>query len=66
MAVTYSIVDETGNLVDAFDDHDVAVAALAAMVKAEPTTADDLFLVSQNEDGEFVGETLYGSTLVAA
>jgi hypothetical protein len=63
MTMTYSIIDSTGNLVDAFDDHDAAVAALTAIVTAE---ADDVFLVAQDDDGRMVGETVYGSSLVAA
>jgi hypothetical protein len=42
MTMTYSILDSTGNLVDAFDDHDAAVAALTAIVTAEPDAADDV------------------------
>jgi hypothetical protein len=64
--MTYSIFDSTGNLVDAFDDHDAAVAALTAIVIAEPKAAEDVFLIAQDEDGEMVGETIYGSSLVAA
>ena len=63
--MTY-IFDSTGNLVDAFDDHDAAVAALTAIVTAEPGAADDVFLVGQNDEGQMVGETIYGSSLVAA
>jgi len=64
--VTYSIYDSTGNLVDAFDDHDVAVAALTAIVTAEPDAADDVFLVAQDDQGHMVGDTICGSSLVAA
>lgn len=64
--MTYSIFDSTGNLVDAFDDHDAAVAALTAIAVAEPEHADDVFLIVQDEHGEIVGETIYGSSLVAA
>lgn len=64
--MTYSIFDSTGNLVDTVDDHDTAVAALTATVTAEPDAADDVFLVTQDDDGRMVGETVYGSSLVAA
>ena len=64
--MTYSIFDSTGNLVDAFDDHDAAVAALTAIAAAEPEAADDVFLVAQDDTGEFVGETVFGSSLVTA
>jgi hypothetical protein len=61
--MTYSIFDSTGNLVDAFDDHDAAIAAFTAIVTAEP---DDVFLVTQDDNGHMVGETVYGPSLVAA
>jgi hypothetical protein len=64
--MTYSIFDSTGNLIDAFDDRDAAVAALTAIVRAEPGAADDVFLVAQDDQGEFVGETIYGSSLSPA
>lgn len=64
--MTYSIFDSTGNLVDAFDEREPAIAALAAIVQAEPESADDVFLVAQDADGSFVGDTLYGSSLHAA
>jgi hypothetical protein len=64
--MSYSIFDSTGNLVDAFDDYDAAIAALTAIVTAEPDAADDVFLVTQDDDGQMVGETVYGSSLVAA
>jgi hypothetical protein len=64
--MTYSIFDSTGNPVDAFDDHDAAVAALTAIVTAEPDAADHVFLVAQDDHGRLVGETVYGSSLVAA
>jgi hypothetical protein len=64
--MTFSNFDSTGNLVDAFDDHDAAVAALTAIVTSEPDAADDVFLVAQDDDGRMVGETTYGSSLVAA
>lgn len=64
--MTYSIFATTGNLIDAFDDHEAAIAALTAIVRAEPEAADDVFLVVQDDEGNFVGETVYGSSLPAA
>jgi hypothetical protein len=64
--MTYSIFDSTGNLVDAFDDQGAAVAALTGIATAEPDAADDAFLVAQDDEGRMVGETIYGSSLVAA
>lgn len=63
--MTYSILDCTGNLVDAFDDHDAAVAALTALVTAEPAAADAVFLIAQDGDGRIVGEMISGSSVVA-
>jgi hypothetical protein len=64
-AMTYSIFDSTGNVVDAFDEHEAAVT-LTAIVTAEPDADDDVFLITQDDDGQMVGETVYGSSLVAA
>jgi hypothetical protein len=60
--MTYSIFTSGGNLVDAFDDRDAAVAALNDIVRAEPESADEVFLVAQDNVGH-VGETVYGSSL---
>jgi hypothetical protein len=64
--MTYSIFDSTGNLVDAFEERDAAVAALKAIVRAEPGAADHVFMVAQDDEGNMVGETIYGSSLPAA
>jgi hypothetical protein len=40
-----------------------AVAALTVLVRAEPEAADDIFLVAQDDEGNMVGETIYGSSL---
>ena len=60
--MTYAIFTSTGNLVDAFDDRDAAVAALTDIVRAEPESGDEVFLVVQDDEGH-VGETIYGSSL---
>jgi hypothetical protein len=64
--MTYSIFDGNGNLMDAFDDHDAAVAALGAIVKADPKAADAVFLAAQDNAGRFVGDAMYGSSLRVA
>lgn len=64
--MTYSIFTSTGNLVDAFDDRDAALALLREIVQSEPEAADEVFLVAQDDEGNFVGETVYGSSLRAA
>ena len=60
--MTYSIFTSAGNLVDAFDDRDAAVAALTGIVRAEPKSADEVFLVAQDDEGH-ISETVYGSSL---
>ena len=64
--MTYSIFSSTGNLIDAFDNRDAAVAALSAIVRADPEAADDVFLIAQDDQGELVGDTIYGSSLSPA
>ncbi|MFZ0382641.1 MAG: hypothetical protein WCD11_37855 [Solirubrobacteraceae bacterium] len=59
---TYSIFDSTGNLVDAFGDRAAAVAALTGIVGAQPESADQIFLVAQDDEGH-IGEPIYGSSL---
>lgn len=61
--MTYSIFDSTGNLVDAFNDRDAAIAALTEIVRAEPDAADAVLLVAQDDEGNMIGETIYGSSL---
>lgn len=58
----YSIFVGTGNLIDAFDDRDAAVTALTDIVRTEPESADEVFLVAQDDEGH-IGETIYGSSL---
>jgi hypothetical protein len=41
IAMTYSIFDSTGNLVDAFTDRAAALDCLAGIAQAEPESADD-------------------------
>ena len=60
--MTYSIFTSTGNLVDTFDERDAAIAALTDIVRAEPESADEVFVVAQDDKGR-VGETVYGSSL---
>jgi hypothetical protein len=64
--MTYSIFDSHGNLMDAFDERDTAVAALAAIINADPEAADSVFLATQDDAEHFVGEAVYGSSLHVA
>ena len=63
--MTYSIFTSTGNLVDWFDNRE-ALALLTNIVRSEPEAADDVFLVAQDDEGNFVGEIVYGSSLHVA
>ena len=38
-------------------------SALTTIVRAEAEAADEVFLVAQDDQGEFVGEPIYGSSL---
>jgi hypothetical protein len=64
--MTYSIFTTTGNLVDAFESREDALALLTKIVKSEPDAADDVFLVGQDEEGNVVGDAVYGSSLKTA
>ena len=62
-AVTYSIFDTTGNLIDAFTDRAAALDCLAGLAQAEPESAAEVFLIAQDDDGNTVGETVYASSV---
>jgi len=62
--MTYAIFDSTGNLVDAFDDRDAAVAAMSKIVHAEPEAAADVALLTFDADGQPVRDALPGSALL--
>ncbi|MTD43644.1 hypothetical protein GKE82_04820 [Conexibacter sp. W3-3-2] len=61
--MTYSIFDSTGNLLDAFTDRAAALDCLAGIAQAEPESANDVFLITQDDDGNAVGETVYASAV---
>lgn len=61
--MTFSIFDSSGNLVDAYADRVAALERLTAIVIAEPHAADDVFLLTQDDAGRIVGETIYGSSV---
>jgi hypothetical protein len=62
-AMTYSIFDRTGNLVDAFNDRAAALDCLAGIAQPEPQSASEVFLTAQDDDGNTVGETVYASSV---
>jgi hypothetical protein len=63
--MTYSIFDETGNLIDAFDDRAVAFDRLERIGRAAPEVASDVFLVVESKDGELIGDVVFASTLMS-
>jgi hypothetical protein len=62
-AMTYSIFDSTGNLVDAFGDSAAALDYLACIAQAEPGSASEVFLVAQDDDGNTLGHTVYAANV---
>lgn len=63
--MTYTIFDTTGNLVEVFTDRAIALNSLAGIVQADPDTADDFYLVAQDDTGNMVGGTVYASSVSA-
>ncbi len=63
--MTYSIFDHGGNLLDASATSDEALDALAAVVRDAPAVAGEVFMVAQDHEGNFLGETIYASSLRA-
>jgi len=63
--MTYSIFDATGNLVEAFTDRATALDSLAGIAQADPTAVDEVYFVAQDDTGNIVGETIYGSSVSA-
>ena len=61
--MNFVILDSTANLVDSFDDEDEARLALEAIVRQDPTAADEYALLTYDDDGHPVGEALLGSQL---
>ena len=61
--MTYSIFDETGNLIDAFTDRAAALEFLAGIARTDPKAAEDVFLLASDDDGNWVGETVFGSSV---
>ena len=61
--MTYSILDGAGNLVDAFDDRAAALDRLAGIAQGERESANDVFLIAQDDGGNAVGEIVYASSV---
>lgn len=47
----YVLLSSTGNMIDSYDEEQVARAALQRIVEAEPEAAEDIALMSYGEDG---------------
>ena len=62
-AMTYSIFDSTGNLVEAFIERGPALDYLAGIAQAEPAAADEVYLLAQDDTGNFIGEPIYASSV---
>jgi hypothetical protein len=59
----YAILDSTANLVDSFDQEAEARAALEAIVRQDPDSADDYAMLTYDDAGQPVGEAVLGSSL---
>jgi hypothetical protein len=57
------IFDSAGNAINSFDDEVAARAALRAIAEREPTAADDVLLISYDDDGNPVGEAVTAEDL---
>lgn len=56
--MTYSVLNRTGNLVDAFTERAPALECLATIARAEPEAAGEAHPVAQDATGAIVGETV--------
>jgi hypothetical protein len=59
----FVILDSTANLVDSFTEEGEARHALEAIVRQDPDAADEYALLTYDDQGQPVGETLMGSDL---
>ena len=49
--MTFVILASTGNLIDSFDDESEALAALDAIVHADPDAAGEVALIEYDDEG---------------
>jgi hypothetical protein len=47
----YVLLDSTANLIESFDSRDEALAKLEEIVAADPDAAEDVAMVTYNDDG---------------
>ena len=59
----YSILSGAGNLVDAFENESAAIAAYRALVESDPEYRDELQLLAQDDDGNFVDSPAINAAL---
>jgi hypothetical protein len=60
---SYVILDSTANLVESFDQEAEARAALEAIVRQDPESADEYAMLTYDDEGQPTGEALVGSDL---
>lgn len=61
--MTYAIFD-SGNLVVSYDDYDRALNALSQLAQEDEANAQDIALVSFDEQGQPVGEAVLGTSRI--
>jgi hypothetical protein len=54
----YVLLDSTGNLIESYSDHTVAMAELERIVKEDPAAADDVAMLTYGVDGIPVGDAV--------
>lgn len=54
----YLLIDDNGTPLGEFDDREAAIAALDALIAADPASADDCGIVVLDEQGQRVGEPI--------
>jgi hypothetical protein len=52
----YVLLSSTGNMIDSFDEEQVALAALRRIVEAEPEAAQEIALMTYGDDGQPTGD----------
>lgn len=60
--MTFSIFD-SGNLVASYSDEEVAVDALAQLVRDDPESAEEIVLLKFDDLGQPIGEPMPGSSV---
>jgi hypothetical protein len=61
----YVILDSGGNLVESFDERNLALSKLEEIVGSEPEAAEELALFTYDAQGEPVGQAEIAADLLA-